>query len=234
MLNIKGATRALALAAVLGTVQATAGAAALVNGGFENPAFASQLNYATDTATAGWRTTASDHQIEYWGHSFQGVAAYEGTQFVELNANMVSTLYQDVSSIAAGSQIGFEFAHRGRAGTDTMRLTITDLGANNAIGGGDDTVLFQQSYSDGNTAWGFYTNATALTALGHDVRFAYESVASVGGSSVGNFLDAVAFGVGAGNSAVPEPTSIALSLLGLAGVGLSRRKARKTAASTRR
>jgi hypothetical protein len=231
MFKIKGVTRALALAAVLGSVQATAGAAALVNGGFENPHYAGGVNFAIDTATAGWRTTASDHKIEYWANGALGVAAYEGTQFVELNANMVSTLYQDVSGIAAGSKIGFEFAHRGRAGVDTMRLTITDLGVNNAFGGGDDTVLFQQSYSDGNTAWGFYTNATALTALGHDVRFAYESVSSVGGSTLGNFLDAAAFGVSAGNTAaVPEPTSIALSLLGLAGVGISRRKARKTAA----
>ncbi len=228
MLNIKAAVRAAAAAALV-ALQSTAGAAALVNGGFEQPSFSgSSVNFLTDTSMAGWRTTASDHQIEYWSNGFNGVASYEGSQHVELNAFQVSTLYQDISGIAAGSTVGYQFAHRGRAGVDTMRLTITDLGANNAIGGGDDTVLFSQLYSDGNTSWGFYSDASALTALGHTLRFAYESVSSVGGPSVGNFLDAAAFGVGVG--AVPEPSSIALSLLGLAGVGAVRRKSAKARA----
>ena len=229
MLNIKNAVRTAAAATALVALQSTAGAAALINGGFENPAFGGGVNYVTDTSMAGWRTTATDHQIEYWSHGFLGVTSYEGNQHVELNAYQVSTLYQDVAGIAAGSTVGYEFAHRGRAGVDSMRLTITDLGANNAIGGGDDTVLFTQLFTDGNTAWSFYSNGAALTALGNTMRFAYESVSAAGGPTVGNFLDAVAFGVGVA-APVPEPTSIALSLLGLAGVGAVRRKTAKARA----
>jgi hypothetical protein len=232
MLNIKNAVRIAAAAAALAALHSTASASALINGGFELPAFSGGVNFVNDTtnpATNGWRTTATDHQIEYWSHGALGVASYEGNQHVELNAYQVSTLYQDVSGIAAGSTVGYQFAHRGRAGVDSMRLVITDLGADNIYGNSDDTVLFSQLFSDGNTAWGFYSDANALTALGNGMRFAYESVSAAGGPTVGNFLDAVAFGVGVA-APVPEPSSIALSLLGLAGVGAIRRKSAKARA----
>jgi hypothetical protein len=75
--------------------------------------------------------------------------------------------------------------------------------------------------SDGNTAWGFYTGS-GITALGNTVRFSFESVNAAGGPTVGNFLDAADFGVGVGQ--VPEPATLALLGLGLAGLGFSRRK----------
>jgi hypothetical protein len=204
--------------------------AGLVNGGFEAPSFTPGVpdwTLFSEGVIPGWQTTATDNQIELWSDSFNGVAAYEGTQFAELNANLVSTLYQDVSGIAAGSTIGFQFAHRGRQGVDTMRLTITDLGVDNLIGGGNDTVLFTQQYSDGNAAWGFYTNPEPYTALGNTIRFAYESVSAAGGNpAIGNFIDAADFGVGVG--LVPEPATLSMFLAGLPlSLAMRRRKAAK-------
>ena len=108
-----------------------------------------------------------------------------------------------------------------------MRLTITDLGGNNQLGGGDDTVLFVDDYSDGNTAWGFYTSAEELpiAALGNTIRFAYQALTTASGNStVGNFIDAADFGVGIAVQNIPEPAVLALMGLGLAGLGLSRRR----------
>src|ERR1700744_286394 len=51
----------------------------------------------TDASTPGWRTTEADHQIEYWQSGFNGVTAYSGNQFIELNANAVGGVYQDYS-----------------------------------------------------------------------------------------------------------------------------------------
>jgi len=205
--------------------------AALTNGGFEQPDFGTNtVGLFFENQVDGWETTASDNVIELWGSGFNGVPAFEGDQFAELNANFVSTLYQDASGISAGSFVGFEFAHRGRFGVDTMRLTIRDLGADNATGGlglDADTILFQQSYSDGASAWGFYTNSVPITALGNTVRFEFESVSAAGGlGSVGNFLDAADFGVDAGN-VVPEPSSFTLLLIGstlTGGLAMARRR----------
>ncbi|MDO9227761.1 MAG: PEP-CTERM sorting domain-containing protein [Pseudomonadota bacterium] len=175
----------------------------------------------------GWQTTASDNKIEIWSDSFQGIAAYEGTQFAELNAYEVSTLYQDVTGIASGSLVGFQFAHRGRLGVDVLRLSIIDLGLDSLIGGGDDTTLFSNQYSTGNNAWAFYTSAgeAPIIALGNNVRFAYESISAAGGNpAISNFLDAADFGVGVAVASVPEPSSIALLLLGVMGLGIRGRK----------
>jgi hypothetical protein len=185
--------------------------ASLINGGFELPSITGldvvQLN---QSLVPGWKTTATDSQIEIWSNS--DVTAYEGTQHAELNANQAATLYQDVSGIAAGSLVGFQFAHRGRSAiADVMEFTLTDLGADNRLGGGDDTILFTQQYSDADTAWRFYTG-TGITTPGNTVQFAFTAISSGNGNpSYGNFLDAADFGVGVGAvpaSAVPEPSTI--------------------------
>jgi hypothetical protein len=192
----------------VGSAQVRAG---LVNPGFEYGQVPGSFADYTDVSGGGnpafgWNTTAPDHQIEVWGTGFLGVPAFQGQNFVELNANSISTLYQDVTGIPAGASIDFHFAHRGRQGVDTMSLTITDQVTN--------AVLFSQAYSDGNQAWGFYTNPAPIIATGHTLRFAYDSISAAGGNpTVGNFLDDANFGVGV--NAVPEPSSIVL--MGLAG-----------------
>ncbi len=205
--------------------------AALINGGFENPVNRFNYQFYDEEAVDGWNSDAADGKIEIWKTGFLGVDAYEGDQFVELNANMEAALYQDVSGINFGDRIDWEFAHRGRRGLDTVRLSITDLGADNQFGTADDSTLFTGDFSTNNDAWVFYSGSLSILALGNDVRFEWDSISSAGGISVGNFLDGAAYGVSHENEPVPEPATLVLfgaGLVGLAG-GVLRRGKKKTA-----
>ncbi|WP_222709581.1 hypothetical protein [Microbispora sp. CSR-4] len=95
---------------------------ALVNGGFERPvvtgtwASLPDASQSGPNAGPGWRTTATDHRIEIWSPRMN-VPAAEGAQFAELNANQVSTLYQDRPT-TPGQKLYWRLSHRGRLGTD--------------------------------------------------------------------------------------------------------------------
>ncbi|MEZ6097080.1 MAG: PEP-CTERM sorting domain-containing protein [Pirellulaceae bacterium] len=137
---------------------------------------------------------------------------------------MVGALFQDVSGINAGEHLGFEFAHRARVGTDVMTFTITDLGADNLLGGGNDSILFSKEYSATTLGWEFNTSASEgpIVAMGNNIRFSYEAVSTGSGNLVrGNFIDAVSIGT----VAVPEPSTA--TLLGLAAFGLVFRRRRR-------
>lgn len=201
----------------------------IVNGSFEVPPFSgTSVSLVNETLVPGWETTASDNLIEIWSNGFNSVVSAAGAQHAELNANFVSTLFQDVTGIASNSTVGYSFAHRGRLGPDTLELRISDLGTDNAPGGAGtaaDTLLFNQQFSTGNTAWVQYSspNIGPLT-LGNDMRFEFVSIAATGGNqAIGNFLDNVKFGIG-----VPEPGTIALSVVGLLGCTFRTRWASET------
>lgn len=106
---------------------------AIVNGSFEDPARtdknAPQLK-AGDVP--GWSTTAKGQLIEFGVNIGTSSAPQlsgndkripDGNQFAELNADEVSTLYQNVSTVG-GHIYEWGLSHRGRAGTDTMALII--------------------------------------------------------------------------------------------------------------
>lgn len=166
---------------------------ALANGSFEDPPVAGVeiLPDASQTQAPkrvpGWLTTASDRKIELWHSGFQGVPAAEGAQFAELNANEVSTLYQDLPT-TPGTKLYWRLYHRGRQGDDTMALDI----------GAPGSTSEQRRFTDGNTAWGYYTGTYTVPAGQTLTRFAFRSISAAGGNrGIGNFLDGIFFGTAA-------------------------------------
>ncbi|WP_329196520.1 DUF7507 domain-containing protein [Streptomyces sp. NBC_01435] len=163
---------------------------ALANGSFEQPGVTGVEILPDSSQTQapkrvpGWLTTATDHMIELWHTGFNGVPAADGAQFAELNANQVSTLYQDLPT-TPGTKLYWQLYHRGRQGNDTMAL---DIGAPGAT-------VQQRRFTDGNTAWGHYTGTYIVPAGQTRTRFAFRSVSAAGGNqSIGNFLDGIFFG----------------------------------------
>jgi len=191
----------------LGFADAAKATTVIVDGGFETPSLAAsgETWAMSTTAAAGWSTTASDHQIEIWTNGFYGVDAFEGNQFTEINANQKAALYQDVSGLAAGLEVDFSFAHRGRVTNESMQFTITDLGADGLYGTADDTTLFSKIYTDGTDAWGIYSSAAeaAVLTTGDTLRFSFTSLTE---GSYGNFLDGVNVST-SGVVATPEPST---------------------------
>jgi hypothetical protein len=167
----------------------------MTNPSFEEPRYAlggPSIHFPDEGLVPGWEITSEPNVIEIWSDGFNGVTSFDQGQHVELNGEPDFTIYQDAPDIAAGSRIDFSFAHRGRAGLDTMRLTITDLGIDLTYGTEDDCILFIKEYSTGSSAWAQYSSVgePPILARGGIVRFAYSGIASAGSSSIGNFLDA--------------------------------------------
>lgn len=116
----------------------------LTNQGFDDVAITSayRLVYSANaekpTEGIGWCTTASDYYVEI-GNLDKGNAynldvelittvlnapwIREGNQFVELNADQESSLYQVVNT-DPGKMYRWSLSHRGREGLDTMALII--------------------------------------------------------------------------------------------------------------
>ena len=107
---------------------------AIVNGSFEEPGQTELRAPQLDAETVpGWSTTATGQKIELGAQIGADCPAQldhlsdksipDGKQIAELNADEVSTLYQNVSTVG-GHIYEWGLSHRGRAGTDTMALII--------------------------------------------------------------------------------------------------------------
>ncbi|MER6948307.1 Ig-like domain-containing protein [Nonomuraea sp. NPDC000554] len=165
----------------------------LVNGSFETPPVAIadwSIPDASTNPSVGWHTTATDNKLEFWRGGASGVPAADGQQFAELNANQVSTLYQDLPTVP-GTPMTWSLYHRGRLGTDVMRVLI---GAPGATVAQIPTGASSPDISDDNTAWRLYTGVYVVPPGQTTTRFAFESVSAAGGTpTAGNFLDGVVF-----------------------------------------
>jgi len=168
-----------------------------INYSFESPNLPTTQFFppnVNQNVVPGWKTTASDSKIEVWRAStpanpfFEVIQAYDGDQFVELNANEPSALYQDYVS-PPGTVFTYSFGHRGRAGTDVCQVKAGPPGG--------PYVNVGPPVSTGNTAWSTNTGSYTVPAGQTTTRFLFESVSTAAtgptGPSTGNFLDAIVF-----------------------------------------
>lgn len=167
-----------------------------INYSFESPNLPDAQFYppmVNQNAVPGWKTTATDGKIEIWhtnpyGASFEGYTAYEGDQFIELNANQVSGVYQDYQT-PPGTVFSYGFAHRARTtgtGQDICQLMAGPPG-------GPYTNVGPQVAS-GSAAWTYNTGSYTVPDGQTVTRFIFQSVSSASGNNtIGNFLDAISF-----------------------------------------
>ncbi|WP_433830409.1 DUF7507 domain-containing protein [Actinoplanes sp. CA-015351] len=160
----------------------------IANGDFEAPVIAanSMSLIAEGPDMPGWKTTAPDKVFELWREVRQTFTSASGNQFVELNANYVSQLYQDLPT-TPGQTLRWELRHRGRLGTDVMATKIGPPGG---------TLVQQGSLiTDGSAAWGTWSGIYTVPAGQTVSRFAFDSISAAQNKpTYGNFLDGISFG----------------------------------------
>lgn len=130
------ATMLLQIYGIAGTMQVSAQTdyeVEIKNGDFETPKTNSLTNFLSeDTQGIYWKTTASDKKIELVRpvmdlktslSEYKTTSVPSGKQFAELDANEISTLYQDILS-CEGESLYWGLNHRGRTGMDTMAVVI--------------------------------------------------------------------------------------------------------------
>jgi len=161
------------------------------NGSFEEPPMTSSTWQLVDQANVPtWQTTASDGKIEFWADRWYtsggsipgGIPAHSGSQFVEINANVVASLYQ-VFDTVPGEIVEWSVAHRGRDGVDV---------ANMSIGPDGGPYVLVNTMSTDNTAWVVYHGSYTVPAGQTRTRISFDSVSSSNGqASYGNLLDSL-------------------------------------------
>ena len=167
---------------------------ALINGGFEQPLISGNtpvpvtvfngVRHYNQADVPGWRTLGPSGVIELWQTITSGVAAYEGQQFNEVEGDSFDSIYQDVASVP-GSTIRWQFAHRGREGNDTIEVRL----------GSTTSTVAQSQFTTGTSGWRVYSGTYVVPANQTTTRFELKPISSVGGSSVGNLVDAASLSV---------------------------------------
>ena len=200
----------------------------VLNGSFEYPAVPSEPSKVTNYAFANgthqlfWRTTApgANHTLgqdvelgtDRSGNPYlpAGSTAAHGTQYAELNAEAMGTLYQDVLT-APGAELSWSFSHRSRVGPgeNTMYLIIASSKDGAKIHTQDDINKLTDSYNaDGKRViyndgiyilwkmegdanhWQNHFGSYKVPHGQYATRFFF---ASASGKTTGNLIDNVTF-----------------------------------------
>ena len=201
-----------ALATVLSAGAASAATPELVvNGSFEANVITSP--WAPVNAVTGWTSSASGNSaFEIQKGATQGgqsgfmPTAAAGVQYLELNTDRLTSISQTIST-TAGSSYLLSFAYSGRPDAAGNASSLMNVYWGNT--------LLTTSPLVGTTTPTWQNFSQTVSALGASTVLRFESVGPTSATSYGSYVDNVSLSV----SAVPEPHTYAMMLLGLGLMG---------------
>ncbi|WP_170116608.1 PKD domain-containing protein, partial [Mesonia algae] len=177
-----------------------------MNYDFEEPIVPSIATFLNHANVPGWFTTATDSQMEFWvtTNAAGGIPAYSGNQYIELNANQASGVYQDYDTPIAGTQFYFSFAHAARNQTSSGQ----DIVGVYAGAPGSNLSLVAQYSTAINAGWEVKVGTYTVPANQATTRFEFRAISTASGdNTVGNFLDAIQFTANLGILTQPQTVS---------------------------
>lgn len=199
-------TAALASCAMAGVGHA---ANLIVNGDFSTPNVGS--GFGDFASIPGWTSNTGD-SLEVGSSPIYGLSCYTtACQNLEVNANTFGSVSQTVT-LTAGEKYTLSWVYGGRNAGGPQQLDVLFGGA-----------LVGVDNSNGVTA-SWTPNSVTLVATSSSETLTFTSVDVGGSPSFGNELTGVSL------SAVPEPASWALMLIGAAATGAGLRRRRGTLA----
>ena len=151
-----------------------------------------RMYYVQESLVPGWETTAPSGWIQIIAfHPTYPVAANDGEQYVELNADTPSELFQTVDTTAhQGQTLTWSFAHKG---TQRQTPALIDV-ARLKIGPAGGSPNFTYDAADTSAAWVVHSGTYTVPMGQTSTTFGWESI--VGASTVvGNLLDSIQFGI---------------------------------------
>ncbi|WP_117614959.1 hypothetical protein, partial [Chryseobacterium kwangjuense] len=192
-----------------------------VNGGFEQGTTTTIYESVPEGTAPGWSTTepiSGDSPntnrlingqggcIDFISFGYISVPPYEGAYYAELNSYLNSELVQQPICILPNETFSWSFAHRGRVGTDVMRMAVDNIDVaefrdSNAqsgthtgtiLPGGTAANLTLNKDATTSTGWTRYHGTWQnTTGLSKQVMFSFKAVSAAGGVASGNFIDDV-------------------------------------------
>lgn len=153
----------------------------------------------SNLCVTGTGTQGNCHPIEVWASGYLGFAAAEGNNFVELNAEEWSMIYQ-LMYLTPGDVIKGSFKHRARnSSSEQARWVIEDQY------GTGIAVIATTTVPTVTNAWRTYTGNYTFTGAPGIYRVGFRAVT---GGTLGNFLDDIQIFT---NPIIDLKNSIALS-----------------------
>lgn len=175
------------------------------NGSFEDPSLPTP-SYNIYDSIPGWQLLPGSQSGLEVQNNVAG-SPYSGQQFVELDGNAVSGIYQDLATVV-GQVYKLTFAFSARPGVADNKLNVT-------WGGVPVAALLANGAGLADTQW--QTFSYDLIATSSTTRLSFDNFGEQS-DSLGSYLDAVSVEESA--AAVPEPTTILGALVAGGVIGL--------------